>query len=52
MKSLIIPVQLAQEIATYLATRPYNEVAGLIAAMMQLQPAPEEKAKEAEEKKP
>jgi len=52
MKSLVIPVSLAQEIAAYLGNRPYNEVAGLIAAMMQLQPAPEEKAKEPDEKKP
>jgi hypothetical protein len=52
MKYLIIPVTLAQEIATYLGNRPYNEVAGLIAAMMQLQPVPDEKSKDPGEKKP
>jgi hypothetical protein len=51
MKSLLIPVPLAQEIATYLSERPYKEVAHLIAAMTQLQTAPEPE-KPAEEKKP
>lgn len=40
-KELLIPLELAEAIANYLAQRPYAEVYQLIAALQQLQPAPE-----------
>lgn len=38
---LLIPQQLAQGIVNYLVQRPYNEVAGLIADLSQLEAASE-----------
>lgn len=40
-KKLIISFELTNAIAQYLAQRPYAEVYQLIAALQQLQPAPE-----------
>lgn len=40
-QNLIIPTTLAEAIVQYLAQRPYIEVHKLIAALQQLQPAPE-----------
>ena len=40
-KSLIIPIDLYEAVGNYLVQRPYAEVYQLIAALQQLQPAPE-----------
>lgn len=39
----IIPQALAQAILDYLAAHPYREVAVMVGALQQLQPAPEPK---------
>jgi hypothetical protein len=39
-KDYVISQNVAQAIVDYLQTRPYNEVYKLIAAVVQLQPAP------------
>ena len=36
----VIPGDLAQTIADYLATRPYREVAAMIQALQRMKPAP------------
>lgn len=36
---LLIPAALAQAIADYLATKPFQEVAGFMSALAQLKPA-------------
>ena len=38
---LLIPTDLAQSIADYLATRPFREVAGFMGALQQLKPPAE-----------
>lgn len=38
---LLIPSDLAQAIADYLVTRPYREVAHLVASLAQIKPPPE-----------
>jgi hypothetical protein len=40
MKTFLLPEQLGNVILNYLATRPYKEVSGMIAAMDKLQEAP------------
>ena len=40
-KALLIPTDLAQAIADYLATRPFREVAGFMGALQQLKPPAE-----------
>ena len=41
MKNLLLPLPLAQELANYLVTRPYREVAEIIAALTNLPEAKE-----------
>lgn len=41
MKTLILPIDLGQAIVNYLELQPYREVAALLQALTQLQPAPE-----------
>ena len=50
MKQFIIDENVANGVLNYLATRPYMEVAGLIQALSKLQPVPEPKPKQKEEK--
>lgn len=38
-KHFLIPADLAQAIADYLATKPFREVAGLMSALQQIKPA-------------
>jgi hypothetical protein len=35
MKEITLPIELANQIMAYLGTRPYQDVAGLIAALQQ-----------------
>ncbi len=40
-ENLIIPIELVQAVANYLAQKPYGEVYQLIAALQQLKPVPQ-----------
>jgi hypothetical protein len=40
MPEFAIPAQLAQAIAEYLSTKPYREVAPMLAALQALKPVP------------
>ena len=49
-QNLIIPTALVEAIGSYLVTKPYGEVVQLIAALQQLQPAPDAKPETAKDK--
>lgn len=45
-KMILVPVDLLQTTANYLATRPYREVAGLIQAIQTCKPVDDQKPTE------